>query len=236
MTKGSKDLSIPDAVDVQSGSIMITSGAVRVDSGLNVVVGSGVAIRSGLGVLISGQMVQQASGAWMRVNSGVGVLISGQMVQLQSGYVMKLASGQFVQINSISGQGVKVDSGVGVTVGSGLGVLISGQTVDLKSGVVVKTSGEVLKAQAPSALLAGYHIANAQSGGMELTSGVVVYVTVKSVSTSGDVWMGPPGIRSGAGFLLQPGEEKPVDIDNLNKVYVVSEISGVEVTWLAEVE
>ena len=72
--------------------------------------------------------------------------------------------------------------------------------------------------------------------GMELSSGVVVHVTVKNINTSGDIWIGPPGVNSGTGYLLEIGEDQPIDVDNLNKVYVHPELSGDFVSYLGEVE
>ncbi len=124
-----------------------------------------------------------------------------------------------------------VDVPVPVVVNSGVNVTskISGQTIVVASGVI-------LKPVAPSALLAGYIQLNTQSGGSELASGAVIHVNIKNINTSGDIWIGPPGVLSGTGFLLEIGDEKSVDIDNLNKVYVYPEFSGDYVTYLGEVE
>lgn len=68
----------------------------------------------------------------------------------------------------------------------------------------------------------------AVSGGIVLSSGEVVSVSVKALSTnSGDIYVGgeaPP--YSGAGFLLEPGEAWNLDVDNLNKVRLFAAVSG----------
>jgi len=71
------------------------------------------------------------------------------------------------------------------------------------------------------------------SGGVILSSGEVMGVSVKALSTnSGDIYVGgeaPP--YSGAGFLLEPGEAWNLDVDNLNKVRVFAAVSGDVVTY-----
>lgn len=72
------------------------------------------------------------------------------------------------------------------------------------------------------------------SGGIVLSSGEVVAVSVKALSkNSGDIYVGgvdaPP--YSGAGFLLEPGEAWNIDIQNLNQVRLFATISGDRVAY-----
>lgn len=76
----------------------------------------------------------------------------------------------------------------------------------------------------------------ANSGGIILSSGEVVSVSIKALATnSGDIYVGGPDNPpySGHGFLLQPGEAINLDIENLNKVRLVACISGDKVTWVS---
>jgi hypothetical protein len=74
----------------------------------------------------------------------------------------------------------------------------------------------------------------ANSGGTTLSSGEIVSVTIKAlVKNSGDIYVGgadnPP--YSGYGYCLEPGESWSIDVENLNKILVVAEVSGDKVTW-----
>jgi hypothetical protein len=74
----------------------------------------------------------------------------------------------------------------------------------------------------------------AASGGMQLSSGEVVGVSIKAlVRNVSDIYVGGEDNRpySGYGYCLEPGEAWSLDVQNLNKVYVVSCISGDAVTW-----
>lgn len=175
----------------------------------------------------------------IRVNkSGQGALVVASSGQ---DYILAKAGVESGHVSIQSGK-ISISSGLmgilsgHVAIQSGRIALSSG-TVHVMSGQLIsKVSGEVLKVQAPSAILAGYTVIGAQSGGTALSSGAVVHVAIKSVSRSGDMWTGPPGVLSGAGYLLEQFDEVPYDIDNLNKIYVIAEISGVRASWTAEVE
>jgi len=76
----------------------------------------------------------------------------------------------------------------------------------------------------------------ANSGGIILSSGEVVSVTVKALSrNSGDIYIGGPDNPpySGHGYLLEPGEAVNLDVQNLNKIRLVAVVSGDIVTWAA---
>lgn len=74
----------------------------------------------------------------------------------------------------------------------------------------------------------------ANSGGVILSSGEIVSVSIKALKrNSGDIYIGgvnnPP--CSGYGFLLEPGEVWSVDVKNLNQVMLVSIVSGDVVSY-----
>jgi hypothetical protein len=74
----------------------------------------------------------------------------------------------------------------------------------------------------------------ANSGGIILSSGEIVGVSVKALaSNSGDIYVGGPTNLpySGYGFCLKPGEAWNIDVKNLNNVSLVSIVSGDLVTW-----
>jgi len=192
-----------------------------------------VGVESGEIHILSGEVVAKVSGETVSVASGVEIIWRGVQVSgtvevsggvVVSGTVRAEVSGDIVKI---SGETVSLQSGT---------------TVLLESGTKVKVSGEVLKVIAPSALLADYVQITDQSGGTELASGAIVHVTVTNINESGHVWVGPAGILSGDGYLLEAMGHRPalasigMDVDNLNKVYVFAEMSGDYVSYLAEVE
>jgi len=74
----------------------------------------------------------------------------------------------------------------------------------------------------------------ANSGGIILSSGEIVGLSIKAlVKNSGDIYIGGTDDRpySGYGYCLEPGESWSLDVQNLNKVALVSIISGDAVTW-----
>ncbi|MCL6579192.1 MAG: hypothetical protein K6T73_07380 [Candidatus Bathyarchaeota archaeon] len=78
----------------------------------------------------------------------------------------------------------------------------------------------------------------ANSGGVVLSSGQIVAVSIKALAkNSGDIYIGgdEDGTRpySGHGILLEPGEVWNVEVQNLNTIRLVAVISGDRVTWAA---
>jgi len=57
-------------------------------------------------------------------------------------------------------------------------------------------------------------------------------VTIESVSTNAVVWVGPVGVTALTGYGLRPGASVSMDIDDLNKVYVIGTIANI-VTYIA---
>jgi len=202
-------------------------------------------------VKVSGQtVIAKVSGQVVVVESGLYVMgdISGQIVYV-SGQPVKV-SGQTV-IAKVSGQVVVVESGLYVmgdisgqiVYVSGQPVKVSGQTVITSvSGnvVVAKVSGEVMQIAPPTEFKTGLiRIITDASGGEVLHSGAVKAAQIKSLATnSGVIAIGGATNRpwyqdtcSGLGFVLDPGEVKSEDIDNFNRLYVVAQVSGDQISF-----
>jgi hypothetical protein len=101
------------------------------------------------------------------------------------------------------------------------------QTVNVYTGAV---------APADEVIGGGVVQVPAHSGGIYLSSGEVVAVVVKALtSNSGDIYIGGATAKpySGVGYCLEPGEAYNIDVKNLNAVYLCSVVSGDAVTWSA---
>jgi hypothetical protein len=168
--------------------------------------------------------------------SGEIVQVSGQIVQVASGAY--LASGIYVVTavtTNISGQVVWVASGEIHVVSGQVVAKVSGEVVNVSGETVVsKVSGEVVDIRVPARLTSGGIFAvGAQSGGVILTSGPCVSVTIKAMSkNSGNIHVGGWWLQSGQGFVLEPGEAVNVDVDNYGRVFLLAEISGDRVTFV----
>lgn len=169
--------------------------------------------------------------------SGVGVLV-------QSGH------GVLVQ----SGAGVVVNSGVGVTVQSGLSlwsmfpnglaydvqgggapdilyILPDTATTTTTSGLVTITPNEIKTNAATNPLAV-----SSTSGGDILTSNAITSITIKSLATSADFYIGGHNIGhmpfSGGGMRLIPSGELTLNIDNIGKVHAFATMSGDMLTYV----
>lgn len=209
-------MSVEDiSIETDIGEIQVLfSGQVQVASGLYVTLTSGTTVRqeSGVYIIITGQGV---------LVSGQGVLISGQGVTV-SGDTVVVASGAIVNLGLLSGLYTISEAAT------------SGDTV-------VVASGAVQAYFPPTGLKHGYTLVGAQSGGIELSSGAVVSVKIKNVSQSSKIWVGSAAdpVQSGEGYLLTitAGDNTvEFDIDDLNRIYVLSEVSGGLVSWMGEAE
>lgn len=104
--------------------------------------------------------------------------------------------------------------------------------VDIK-GIISKISGEVVYSRGPS-LLAGYVSIGSISGGVQISSGPIIHVSVKNLSGNTIAWAGGAGVNSGAGFILFGGEITPeIRVDNLNDIYAFAQTSGQIVSYIA---
>ena len=110
---------------------------------------------------------------------------------------------------------------------------VSGNVV-LISGQVVQISGQFVSSLAPALLRNGYSRIGSIGGGIQLSSGVIISVTLESIPGNDPMWVGGSGVNSGTGYLLVGGNCKDINIDNLNKVYLFAQTSGQFVSWLAE--
>lgn len=185
---------------------------------------------SGQVVLVSGQAV---------LISGQTIKVSGETVVVASG--VYLASGIYVNIPtipvSVSGQPIYITSG-NIYVISGVVVAkVSGETLIAKvSGetVIGKISGEIVDIRVPTRVTSGgIFVVGAQSGGVILTSGPCVSVTIKALSTnSGDIYVAGNPLQSGQGFVLERGEAINLDVDNFGRVWLLAAVSGDRVTYV----
>jgi len=153
------------------------------------------------------------------------VIVSGA-VSIESGLIAVL-SGEVV----VSGY-VAVESGAHVITQPG--IQVSG-AVQVSGEVIAKVSGEVVDIATPTTIpTAGIFVVTAASGGATLPPQAVISVTIKAMSeNSGNIHIAGTALQSGEGFVLEPGEAVNIDIDNLNKIYVLAEVSGDRVTYLA---
>jgi hypothetical protein len=110
---------------------------------------------------------------------------------------------------------------------------VSGNVV-LISGQVVNISGQFVNSVPPTLLRNGYSQITSTVGGRQISSGVVIFVTVESIPGNDPMWVGKVGVNSGTGYLLVAGNNIDISIDNLNKVYLFAQTSGQFVSWLAE--
>jgi len=223
-----------DVVQISGQHIYQESGAIVLISGQEVSLASGAVVQvSGAHVYVESGAVVQVSGQTLELESGTGPIqvygelqVSGVVLQVSGAVV--LVSGQVVQV---SGQHIYQESGAYVITSVSGDVL----TVIQSGTLVVTASGDVYEPRTPTAgrIRATLALPTA-SGGAALESGVVISITTKALSTnSGDIYLGfstePP--YSGYGFLLEPGENTSMDMDNFNKVRGVAEISGDKVSY-----
>lgn len=233
-----------EAVHVSSGHIHVVSGQVIAKiSGETVIAktsGQMAWVGSGHITIDSGQVIAKISGQAVHVSSGHIHVVSGQLIAKISGEtVIAKISGQAVHVSSghihvVSGQLIAKISGEAVHVSSGHIHVVSGQ-------LIAKISGEIVDIKPPTAVKTGLirSIISA-SGGEVLHSGAVKAAQVKSLSTnSGLILIGSSGDRpwyedtcSGLGFVLDPGEVKSEDIDNFDKIYLVAQVSGDQISFL----
>lgn len=197
----------------------------------------------------------------MSAGRGVNAYIldsSGNPFSSQSGGVLiagyDYTSNQIRLVSvDMSGQ-INIETNLTVTANvSGQPVVVSGQPVTV-SGNVVKISGETVATQIPTlGRTRGIVQVSSNSGGDLLASGDVKSVTVRmgqkasggTNDASGFVLVGydiagerpfvganPHEYNSGYGFILFPGDGYTVEINNMNKIRVVSKLSGEYVSYI----
>ena len=208
-------------------------------------------------VVTSGQVVAKVSGETIIAKisgeklfaitaSGDYVVVSGEVISKVSGEtVIGKISGETV-IAKVSGETViaKISGETLIAKISGEVVKISGETVIAKiSGetVTAKVSGETVSIETPTMVKTGpIRQLTDLSGGQVLHSGAVKSVLVKALAAnSGMIVVGGSGDRpwyeaacSGQGLVLDGGEVVSLDVDDFDRVYVVAEVSGEQVSFL----
>jgi hypothetical protein len=66
------------------------------------------------------------------------------------------------------------------------------------------------------------------------TTQAIVSITVTAKPTNtGNIFVGPDGVTSTTGLILQPGDSVSLDVSNVTAVYIDSAVSGEGVSWLA---
>ena len=163
--------------------------------------------------------------------------VSGEAINISGSHVLGLVSGNVTAKISgdmvlISGQPVNVSGGA--VIGK-----VSGEVMDLMSGsgpILAEVSGAVVRTPAPTILRAGYHQITSNSGGTAMVSGTVVTLSVRSLPGNADMWLGPAGINSGDGYLLQSGEIHDMEINNMNTLYLFAALSGESISYFGEDE
>lgn len=169
------------------------------------------------------------------------ILTSIQSTDVHMEVMIAKTSGEAV---TVSGNIVGITGQIDVHIMSGTVTLLSGQILTSISGQVVDISGQSVIIQSGIAVTATvaqptgcYHeilLLGSVSGGETFSSRSVMNLTIRNWPGNGNVWIGAAGVLSGYGYLVLAGEERRVEVNNANKVYIYSEISGDRVMGLGE--
>ncbi|MCJ7635667.1 hypothetical protein MUP77_25155 [Candidatus Bathyarchaeota archaeon] len=84
----------------------------------------------------------------------------------------------------------------------------------------------------PTTVLNGQVTIAAPSVPLAAVATPIKSVTIESVSTNAVVWVGPAGVTALTGYGLRAGATVSMDIDDLNKVYVIGTVGNV-VSYIA---
>jgi len=130
-------------------------------------------------------------------------------------------------VTTLSGRGIEAKMS-----GETVIAKISGETVTSKiSGQTVQVS--VISSTLPTMIRTGRAQFDDTTPRI-IGSGEIQAVTIKGFSiNSGDMFIGFSGATSGDTYMLGPDGTVQTDIDNLNKLYVVAQISGEKICYLA---
>jgi len=162
--------------------------------------------------------------------------ISGETVigKISGETVIGKISGETV-IGKISGETI-----IGKISGETVIGKVSGETVLAKiSGetVITNISGQTVKTAVPTSLnhgrviISGTNLSGASP--VVLGSAEIRTVLVKAEPTnSGTVYIGDTNVSSDKGYPLAAGESVSINIDNLNKIGLVSEVDGDAVRYI----
>lgn len=119
-------------------------------------------------------------------------------------------------------------------------MVVGAKVIDQGSGnyaLLVTTSGNIIQTATPTSVIntSSPIAVTSASGGVILSSGVVISITMKSLFTnSGDIYVGGSGSKpfSGFGHVFSVGDFLSLDIDNYNKVYVAATVSGDKISYI----
>lgn len=81
--------------------------------------------------------------------------------------------------------------------------------------------------QTPTIVLSGQFILVVADSALIAVATPIKSVTIENVSTNAVVWVGPAGVTALTGYGLRPGATVSMDIDDLNKVYVIGTVGNV---------
>ena len=157
-----------------------------------------------------------------------------EIAKISGETVLAKISGETV-IGKISGETV-----IGKISGETIIGKISGETVLAKisgESVIASISGQTVKTAVPTSLnhgrviISGTNLSGASP--VVLGSAEIRTVLVKAESTnSGTVYIGDTSVSSDKGYPLAAGESLAINIDNLNKIGLVSEVDGDAVRYI----
>ena len=206
-------------------------------------------------VLYGYSETQDASNRIRVTESGSAAAASGTQFKLLTATTLTDQTATQTATIDASGRLAVSTSGAVVSVVSGTGVRVSGETITVISGTGVRISGEtVLTSVSGNVIRSVQHIRarvtlliTGASGGIALTSGDAISVTVRNVGASGTVmFVGssgePPWVASGQsypafsgfGMWIRDGDAVtvPCPDGNMDRVKVVSHTSGARVSYL----
>ena len=106
-------------------------------------------------------------------------------------------------------------------------------TIDVVLDAIEVTLNAIeTNAATPTTVLSGQFILVLAASPLVAVATPIKSVTIENLSTNAVVWVGPAGITALTGYGLRPGATVSMDIDDLNKVYVIGTV-GNTVTYLA---
>ncbi len=164
--------------------------------------------------------------------AGGGLYLGKHIVTTTSGKGIEArVSGETV-IAKISGEVVRISGGT-------ITANISGETVTAKiSGEAVRISGETVRvnvvSSVPPTIIRVDQVQFDDTTPKIIGSAEVQAVTIKGLSdNSGDIYIGVSGISGNNSYILGPDGTVNVDIDNLNRIFGLAQISGDSSCYLA---
>jgi len=84
----------------------------------------------------------------------------------------------------------------------------------------------------PTTLYSGQITLTAVAAQISVTSVPIKSITIENVNTNNVAYYGPAGITAATGYAIRPGATISIDINNLNKLYVLGTAGNV-ITYIA---